>query len=113
MGTEARLGVVTGDAAVGDAALVRAAEDLAATETALSRFRESSDLSWLNRSGVAEPAGKRLLTAVEKAIDAYEWSEGLLDPRVIEPLERCGYREVIPLDDAGVVEPRRPWSPWR
>jgi FAD:protein FMN transferase len=105
MGTEARLGIVTGDAAVGDAALVRAAEDLAATERVLSRFQQSSDLARLNRSGVAEPAGERLLTAVEKAIDAYEWSEGLLDPRVIDPLERYGYREGIPLGDVGVVEP--------
>ena len=105
MGTEARLGIVTGDVAVGDAALARAAEDLEATERALSRFRESSALSRLNRSGVAEPAGERLLTAVEKAIDAYEWSEGLLDPRVIDSLERFGYREGIPPGDVGMVEP--------
>jgi len=105
MGTELRLEVVTDDAEAGEEALVRAAEDLAATERALSRFREDSDLSRLNRSGVAEPPDERLSTAIEKAIDAYEWSDGLLDPRVIDPLERFGYQGSVPLGDVGAVKP--------
>jgi len=111
MGTEARLEVVTDDAEVGEEALVRAAEDLAATERALSRFREDSDLSRLNRSGVAEPPGERLSMAIEKAIDAYEWSGGLLDPRVIDPLERFGYQGSVPLGDVGAVEPQEALVP--
>jgi len=103
MGTEARLRVVTDDPEAGDAALLRAAEDLSATERALSRFMEQSDLSRLNRSGTVV-AGERLLTAVERAIDAYEWSEGLLDPRVIGSLERFGYWEGVPENDVGKVE---------
>ena len=80
MGTHASLKVVTGDPAAGDAALRRTVEDLNITERALSRFMEDSALSRLNRLGKTFP-GARLLTAIEKAIDAYEWSGGLLDPR--------------------------------
>lgn len=104
MGTHARLGVVTGDPAAGDTALRRAVEDLETTERALSRFREDSALSQLNRLGTALP-GARLLTAIETAIDAYEWSGGLLDPRIIDPLERFGYRQGVPCGDVGEVEP--------
>jgi FAD:protein FMN transferase len=104
MGTEARLFVVTDDPRAGHLALLRAAEDLAATEKALSRFLKHSELSRLNRSGTLAPAGERLLTAIEKAIEAYEWSGGLLDPRVIAPLERFGYRDGVPDRDVGEVE---------
>ena len=110
MGTDARLVVVTGDPEAGDRALARAAEDLRATEEALSRFREHSELSRLNRSGSAI-AGERLLTAVRESIRAYEWSGGLLDPRVILPLENFGYREGVPHADVGEVRPAEPLAP--
>ncbi len=103
MGTQARLAVLTDDPEAGDAALLRAAEVLAESEQALSRFMEDSDLSRLNRLGKAV-VGARLFIAIEKAIDAYEWSDGLLDPRVIGSLERFGYRDGVPGDDVGEVE---------
>lgn len=104
MGTHVRLKVVTGDPAAGDAALRHAVEDLNITEGRLSRFMEDSALSRLNRLGMA-PHDARLLAAVEKSIDAYEWSGGLLDPRIIDSLERFGYREGVPSGDVGEVEP--------
>lgn len=104
MGTQTRLGVVTDNPKAGEAALVRAAEELAATEQELSRFIQTSELSRLNRSGAAV-AGERLWTALTTAIDAYEWSDGLLDPRVIAHLERFGYRERVPKEDVGEVAP--------
>ena len=104
MGTRTRLMVTTGDPEVGNMALLRASADLAATERALSRFAGDSDLSWLNSTG-ASVAGGRLLTGVEKAIEAYEWSDGLLDPRVVDALEKFGYREGVPAGDVGEVEP--------
>ena len=110
MGTEARLGISTEDLKAGYAALLRAANDLAATESILSRFLRHSELSRLNRSGEAVIGG-RLLTALERAIDAYEWSDGLLDPRTIDPLERFGYRQDVPRGDVGVIEPAEAMAP--
>jgi thiamine biosynthesis lipoprotein len=50
-------------------------------------------------------SGGRLLVAFERAVEGYEWSAGLLDPRVIDSLEKFGYRESVPRGDVGVVEP--------
>ena len=110
MGTDARLVVVTDDPADGHRALVRAAEDLQATEKALSRFWDHSDLSRLNRSGTAV-AGERLLSAFRESVRAYEWSGGLLDPRVIFPLETFGYGKGVPDEDVGEVRPTGPLPP--
>ena len=110
MGTEARLVISTEDPEAGYAALLRAANDLAATECVLSRFLSHSELSRLNRSGKAV-AGGRLLTALERAIDAYEWSDKLLDPHTIDSLERFGYRKGVPRCDVGVIEPAKVLAP--
>ncbi|HEX6710221.1 MAG TPA: FAD:protein FMN transferase [Rubrobacter sp.] len=110
MGTHARLMVVTDDPAAGHQALVWAAEDLRATEEALSRFREHSELSRLNRLGTVV-AGERLMTAVREAIRAYGWSGGMLDPRVIVSLENYGYREGVPAGDVGEVHSPVPLPP--
>src|SRR5215210_5439503 len=110
MGTEARLRITTNDPEAGDVALLRAAKDLAATECVLSRFLEHSELSQLNRSGKAVVGG-RLLVAFERTIEAYEWSDGLLDPRVIDALERFGHREGVPGGDVGPVEPAEAPAP--
>lgn len=110
MGTEARLLVVTADPEAGDAALACAVRDLEATEQALSRFRADSELSRLNRSGTAV-AGERLMATVREAVRAYEWSGGLLDPRVIESLERFGYGEALPDAVAGEVGLPEPLAP--
>ena len=110
MGAEARLRITTNDPEAGDVALLRAAKDLAATECVLSRFLEHSELSQLNRSGKAVVGG-RLLVAFERTIEAYEWSDGLLDPRVIDALERFGYREGVPGGDVGPVEPAEAPAP--
>ncbi len=110
MGTEARLLVVTADPEAGEAALACAVRDLEATEQALSRFRGDSELSRLNRSGAAV-AGERLMATVREAVRAYEWSGGLLDPRVIESLERFGYGESLPDTVAGEVGQPEPLAP--
>ena len=110
MGTNARLVVVTDDPAAGHRALVRAAEDLQATEKALSRFWDHSELSRLNRSG-SVIASEKLLAAVRESRRAYEWSGGLLDPRVIVPLEEFGYGQGVPARDVGEVRPTGPLLP--
>lgn len=102
--------VVTDDPASGHRALVRAAEDLQDTEKALSRFWEHSELSRLNCSGSAI-ASEKLMTAVRESCRAYEWSGGLIDPRVILPLEEFGYRDGVPDCDVGEVRMTGPLSP--
>jgi thiamine biosynthesis lipoprotein len=113
MGTEVKLSVVTDDARASEEALRRTVRDLEETEQALSRFREDSDLSVLNREGRLQLdtlnceghllPGWRLLTAIRAARDAYEWSQGLLDPRVIDSLEAFGYRDSLPRKDVDSV----------
>jgi FAD:protein FMN transferase len=115
MGTEVKLLVVTDDKDSGDEALRSAVRDLEETEQALSRFRDDSDLSVLNREGSLRLdalnreghllAGWRLMVAVKAAADAYEWSEGLLDPRVIGSLEAFGYGKSLPREDVRSVTP--------
>jgi thiamine biosynthesis lipoprotein len=115
MGTEVKLLVVTDDKDAGEEALRCAVRDLEETEQALSRFRKDSGLSVLNQEGRVQlavlndegglRAGWRLLTAIRAAADVYEWSNGLLDPRVINSLEAFGYRESLPREDVGSVAP--------
>jgi len=102
MGTDARLMVITDDVWAGEEDLRRAQEDLHETERVLSRFREDSELSQLNREG-SLVAGVRLLTAVRAATCAHALSGGLLDPRVIGSLEILGYRESLPRGEVEVA----------
>ncbi len=61
-------------------------------ERRLSRFREDSELSALNRSQGREfPASPVLFSSVHAALRAAEESGGVFDPTVIEALERIGY----------------------
>ncbi len=73
METEAHLMVTTDDAEAGEEDLRHAEEDLRETERVLSRFREDSELSQLNREG-SLVAGERLLTAMQDAARAYTLS---------------------------------------
>jgi thiamine biosynthesis lipoprotein len=110
MGTRARLLLVTSDPGPGNEALGRAVSDLEETESVLSRFREDSDLSVLNREGEIL-AGERLMTAVRASADAYRWSGGLLDPRVIDALEGFGYRDALPREYVGSTAKPQPLGP--
>lgn len=110
MGTEVKLVVVTEDTCAGDLALQRAVADLEETEQALSRFRPESELGRLNRKGNLL-AGSRLFTAIRAAVYAYEWSGGLLDPRVIDSLEGLGYRTSLPRADVSNPIPPEPLRP--
>ena len=110
LGTRVRLLVVTGDPAAGDEALRQAAQDLEETQRALSRFRSDSELGVLNREKTLL-AGSRLLTAIGASIRAYEWSGGLLDPRVIDALEGFGYRDSLPKGEVETAVPRGPLGP--
>ena len=110
MGTDAQLLVVADDPRADEEDLLGAQEDLRETERVLSRFREDSELSQLNREG-SLVASERLLAAVRAAARAYALSGGLLDPRVIGSLEILGYRESLPRDEVEVRGRPKPLPP--
>lgn len=110
MGTDAQLIVVTYDVQAGEEALLRAEDDLRETERVLSRFQEDSDLSRLNREG-SIVADDRLYAALLAASNAYELSEGLLDPRVIGSLEALGYKDRLPSEEVVFTREREPLGP--
>jgi thiamine biosynthesis lipoprotein len=87
MGTEIEL-LVEADGAAG--ALEAAEHEFHRLEALLSRFREDSELSRLNRDG-ALAAGPDLCRVVELALAARERTSGRFDPTVHNALVAAGY----------------------
>jgi len=76
-------------------------------EAAMSRFRDTSELTALNRSagaGVVAHPSDRLRRALMAADRAHRISAGRFDPRVLVDLDRLGYRGAV-LDGADPVGP--------
>jgi thiamine biosynthesis lipoprotein len=96
MGTEMELLVVADDA--GDA-LDAAEAEFHRLEALLSRFRDDSELSRLNRDGSID-AGPDLLRVVELALAARDRTGGRFDPTVHDAVLAAGYdrsfEDVIP-----------------
>ncbi len=66
-----------------------------AADAAMSRFRDDSELTALNRRagpGVMTRPSRRLRTALAAADRAHRLSGGRFDPRVLDDLDRLGYR---------------------
>jgi thiamine biosynthesis lipoprotein len=115
LGTKVRL-LVTGPDAAGRAAL--AEREIADYDRRLSRFRPGSELCTLNadpREWV--PASPLLLGAITAALWAAERSGGLVDPCLLDRLERVGYTDSLPptggLAARGVPTPSGPGEPAR
>ena len=87
MGTEVEL-LVKADCAAD--AIEAAADEFHRLESLLSRFREDSELSRLNRDGVVD-AGPDLRRVVELALAARERTGGRFDPTVYDALLAAGY----------------------
>jgi thiamine biosynthesis lipoprotein len=104
MGSALRLtmpaGLRTGDEVAPDtdelaAAWAEVVDEFERSEEAMSRFRETSDLTVLNRSagtGLAVTVDRRLERAVVAADRARRVTAGRFDPRVLDDLDRLGYR---------------------
>lgn len=83
-------------------------DEFESAEAAMSRFRDSSELTALNRAaGTAMSAypSDRLRRALIAADRAHRITGGRFDPRVLADLERLGYRGAV-LDRPGTREPR-------
>ncbi len=100
MGSSLRLTVGPDEASqLDDRAMAAAWDDVVdefeRSEQAMSRFRETSDLTELNRSagtGRDIAVGRRLERAIVAADRARRVTGGRFDPRVLEDLDRLGYR---------------------
>jgi thiamine biosynthesis lipoprotein len=92
-------------------ALARAESEVAACETALSRFDPRSDLSRLNAaSGSWLEVDERLVLAVRAALRAREETGGRFDPTILPALVAAGYDRTF---DELAVRPAREADGWR
>ncbi|HET7555039.1 MAG TPA: FAD:protein FMN transferase [Gaiellaceae bacterium] len=109
MGTDVELFLAAAPGPAADQALAAAEAEFERVEALLSRFRDDSELSELNREGRIE-AGDDLLAVVELALDARERTEGRFDPTVHDALVAAGYdrtfEQVAPDGGATVVAAR-------
>ena len=95
MGSPLRLTVVTARPAAGVAAWDVVRDEFEAAEAAMSRFREHSEITGLNRAastGIAISIGRRLGRALVAADRAHRLTDGRFDPRVLVDLDRLGDR---------------------
>ena len=91
MGTEIELLV---EAEGADDALAAAESEFHRLEALLSRFRDDSELSQLNRDGSID-AGPDLLRVVELALAARERTGGRFDPTVHDAVAAAGYNRTF------------------
>ena len=97
MGSPLRLTIGAGRTRTGDAGRwwEVVTEEFEAAEAAMSRVRDDSELTALNRtagSGVALRASVRLRRALVASDRARRITDGRFDPRVLVSLDRLGYR---------------------
>lgn len=95
MGSPLRLTVVGTDPGTAERAWTIVSEEFEAAEQALSRFRESSDLTAMNREaghGGFRVVDRRLVQALAAADRAGRLTGGRFDARILGALERLGYR---------------------
>jgi thiamine biosynthesis lipoprotein len=93
MASALRLQVHGAPAAAAEAGWAGVVEGFAAAEGALSRFRDESDLTHLNRtagSGTVVLTGEHLYRAISAADRARRVTDGRFDARVLVDLERLG-----------------------
>jgi thiamine biosynthesis lipoprotein len=90
MGTDVELLLDAAPDRTGREALRRCEAEVARLEGLLSRFRDDSELTALNRSGRMR-CGPDLVRVVELALDARERTGGLFDPTVHDAVVAAGY----------------------
>jgi len=109
MGTEVE---VLLDAPVGERAeraLDRAESEFERFEQIMSRFRDDSELSRLNRDGRIEGASPDLVRVVKLALEAREHTDGRFDPTVHDAVVAAGYDRTFA--DVPAESPGPPPSP--
>lgn len=100
MGSPLRLSLVVDPARTGareraDEAWSAVRDEFRASDEAMSRFADTSEITWLNRrAGRGEPVtlSRRLRQALVTSERARRQTDGRFDPRVLRDLERLGDR---------------------
>ncbi|MFI5291828.1 MAG: FAD:protein FMN transferase [Candidatus Limnocylindrales bacterium] len=93
LGSPLRLQVHDGTRDAADTAWAAVRDEFAAVDTALSRHRQDSELTAINRlagSGRKLAVGERLYMAIAATDRARRLTDGRFDARVLEDLERLG-----------------------
>lgn len=114
MGSPLRLSIVVPVAQPAAAGLAAEAwtavrDEFEASEAAMSRFRDTSEITRLNRAagqGISTVVSPRLSRALTASDRAHRLTGGRFDPRVVLDLERLGDRGA-PIGDADRVEVHR------
>jgi len=90
MGTDVEILVLDGPEDLGD----RGAIAIERLESKWSRFRPTSELCRLNAAaGAPVIVSRETLEVIERAIDAWQGTDGRYDPTVLHALEAAGYTE--------------------
>ena len=107
MGTDVELLLDAPSTGASGRALDRAEAEFARLESVMSRFRETSELSTLNRLGSLDDASSDLLEVVRLALAAREETGGLFDPTVHDALVAAGYdRTFEAVPSSAPLDPR-------
>lgn len=91
MGTEVELLLDAEPSERAETALNEAEAEFERLEQVMSRFRDDSELSRLNRDGRAAHASEDLIRVVELALEARVTTGGLFDPTVHDAVVAAGY----------------------
>jgi len=91
MGTDVELHLDAEPGERADGALARAEAEFERLEQVMSRFRDDSELSRLNRCGVITEASPDLVRVVRMALEARETTGGRFDPTVHDAVVAAGY----------------------
>ncbi len=94
---------------LGEGAWAVVGDEFEASEAAMSRFRDDSDITRLNKAsgrGASMAIDRRLAVALHACDRAHRLTDGRFDPRVIDRLESWGYRgaplaSVVGIDGLG------------
>ena len=103
MGTEVELLLDADPGERAERALARGEAEFERLEQVMSRFRDDSELSCLNRAGQMSSASPDLARVVELALAAREATDGRFDPTVHDAVVAAGYDRTfaqVPADSA-------------
>ena len=87
-----------------------------ARERVLSRFDAASALSKLNAHGMADSVEDVLWEAIDVALRAAAWTNGLVTPTILRALEAAGYDrdfDALDCDQAACLVPERAVPSWQ